>query len=429
MAAACLPAINECVEVPKTSGTENDALIQLEIEGIDDNDEAEALLACLNQLSWASRTAVLPHYPGVIAKDRLHPKATAVVAVGERQWADAVDLLHRVQATGHEVSAIHLSQYGTLRVHTQFGPISGETIEVTEGKKKRLMLAPTNPARQDIEAAYGRVPWLAEAKFTEAGTKPDFNLAKDAEVRAEFMLGDSQVIELHILLNELRETGYAPKSMRVARMFAGVPFGFPIPGDVELTNSDGANLRSNQLHRSGRPLVLVFFSLTGKYKQGDEEKSYWAEPAHFQSLTNVAMKYADRADFAAIYSPKDDSPADVASLWQRAAIPFPFYCDSEQKLSIALSATLRHPPPHIFVLDATGKLRYTGEFADGWIEPERVNRIYLIEALERVLANQFADNGAVFNNSPACSCSAPGCGCPKCGCGGPCRCGLTTDVG
>src|SRR5262245_62045639 len=73
---------------PKTGGTENDPLIQLEVRGLEEDNRVRALLACLNQFPWASRTAVLPRFPGVIANRFWHPKATAVVAVGERQWAD-----------------------------------------------------------------------------------------------------------------------------------------------------------------------------------------------------------------------------------------------------------------------------------------------------------------------------------------------------
>jgi hypothetical protein len=68
-------------------------------------------------------------------------------------------------------------------------------------------------------------------------------------------------------------------------------------------------------------------------------------------------------------------------------------------------------------------------FADSWIEPAKIKRVYLAEALERVLAKQYAANGAVFYNSAACNCSAPACKCPKCGCGGPCRCGCSTGGG
>ena len=397
---------------PKCGGTDNDPLIQLELPPLAPDGGAEALLAALNQLPWASRTAVLPRYPGVVAKARRHPRATAVVALGERQWADIVDLVNRLREAGFTVSAVHLSQFGTVRIRTRF-----------------RLDKPTKEARQSIEAAYRKVPWLVDAKFTAAGTRPDFNLAKNAEVRAEFLLGDRQGIELGTLLEGLRAAGFPPKAMRVARMFAGVPFGFGLPGDVKLTNSAGAKLCSGQLQKSGRPLVLVFFSLTGRYKQGKEEKAYQAEPAHFARLREVARQYADRADFAAISSPKGDSPADVAALWQKAALPFPVYRDPEQKLATALSAGLAHPPPHIFILDAAGKLRYAGEFADGWVEPAKIKRVYLVEALERVLARQYAENGAVFNHSPPCSCSAPACKCPKCGCGGPCRCGCSTGAG
>src|SRR5262249_30171283 len=137
----------------------------------------------------------------------------------------------------------------------------------------------------------------------------------------------------------------------------------------------------------------------------------------------------DRVDFAAVSSPPGDAPADVAALWRQAALPFPVYRDPEQKLATALSAGLAHPPPHVFILDAAGKLRYAGEFADGWVEQATIKRIYLVEALERVLAGKYADNGAVFNDSSPCACSASGCKCPKCGCGGPCRCGCSTGAG
>ena len=396
---------------PKAGGTDNDPLVQLEVEGAS-GDRATVLLAALNQCSWASRTAVLPDYPGFIAKDRLRPKATAVLAVGERQWADVADLTSQLHKAGFAATAIHLTQFGSVRIRTEFA-----------------LDKPTPEDQQKIEAVYRQVPWLIDAKFTDAGTKPDFNLAKKAEVRAEFVLVDSQVIEICALHSGLSKAGYPPKAMRVARMFAGVPFGFPLPGDVELVASDGAKLSSGQLQRPGRPLVLVFFPLTGKYKQDKEDKAYQAEPTHFARLKDVATKYADRADFAAISSPKDDSPADVAALWQNAALPFPHYRDPEQELATALSAGIANPPPHIFILDAAGRLRYAGEFADGWVEPEKIKRVYLAEALDLVLANKYADNGAVFNNSPACACSVVGCKCPKCGCGGPCRCGCSTGAG
>jgi hypothetical protein len=335
-----------------------------------------------------------------------------VVAVGERQWADIADLADRLRKAGFSLSAVHLTRFGTVRIRTEFS-----------------LDHPTKETQESIEAVYCTLPWLVDARFTEAGTRPEVNLAKSAEVRAEFVLRDSQVIDLSPLLERLRGAGFPPRAMRVARMFAGVPFGFPIPGDVELVDSTGTRVRSGQLQKPDRPLVLMFFSLTGKYKQDKQEKTYQAEPAHFARLKAVAMQYAGRADFAAISSPKGDSSAAVAALWRKAALPFPVYRDPEQKLANALSAGLTNPPPHIFILDAAGKLRYTGEFADGWVEPEKIKRVYLVEALERVLSNQVADNGAVFNNSPPCACSAPRCKCPKCGCGGPCRCGCSTGAG
>jgi hypothetical protein len=397
---------------PKTGGTDNDPLIQLELAPLAPEGAAEALLTVLNQLPWASRTAVLPRYAGAVAKDHWHPKATAAVAVGERQWADVADLVHRVRKAAFRVSAVHLTRFGTVRIRTQF--------ELDK---------PGKEARESIAALYRKAPWLVGARFTAAGTRPTFDLAKSNEVRAEFVLGDSQVIEVGVLLDGLRGAGFPPRVMRVARMFAGVPFGFPIPGDVALTDAAGTRVRSGKLQKVGRPLVLIFVPLTGKYRQGKAETAYRAEPKHFARLKDVALQFAGGADFVGISSSKGDSLADVVALCRKAALPFPVYRDAEQRLATALSAGLAHPPPHIFILDAAGKLRYAGEFADGWVEPEQIKRVHLVEALERVLANKFAANSAVFNHSPPCACSNSGCRCPKCGCGGPCRCACSTGSG
>src|SRR5262249_45849366 len=126
---------------PKTGGTDNDPLIQLELEPLAPEGAAEALLTVLNQLPWASRTAVLPRYAGAVAKDRWHPKATAAVAVGERQWADVADLVNRVRKAGFRVSAVRLTQFGTVRIRTQFD-----------------LAQPGRDARESIAAVYRRVP-------------------------------------------------------------------------------------------------------------------------------------------------------------------------------------------------------------------------------------------------------------------------------
>src|SRR5262249_19386494 len=144
---------------PKTAGAESDPPIQLELKGPGGDDRAGVLLACLNQLPWATRTAVLPQYPGIIARERLHPKATAVAAVGPRKWADVVDLVGRVRKAGFTVSGIYLTQFGTVRIRTQF------TLD-----------KPTHEAGQSIAAVYCQMPWLVDARYTEAGTKPEIKL-------------------------------------------------------------------------------------------------------------------------------------------------------------------------------------------------------------------------------------------------------------
>src|SRR5262245_51286233 len=106
---------------PKAGGTDNDPLIQMEVTGVDGEQKVDNLLTILNQLPWASRTAVFPRHPGAIGKDRRQPKATAAVAIAERQWADLVDLANRLRKAGFSVQAIHLTHFGTVRIRTQFG--------------------------------------------------------------------------------------------------------------------------------------------------------------------------------------------------------------------------------------------------------------------------------------------------------------------
>src|SRR5262249_23070950 len=158
-------------------------------------------------------------YPGIIPRDRLHPRATAVVALAERQWADIVDLVRRVRAAGCVVTAVHLTDFGTLRVETRFAQLSGATIEVGSGNQKRLVLAPTSVPRQAIEGVFRKVPWLLDANYGGAGTQPDFNLSPDKpEVLLGFHLRPGQIIRIDALLDALGGAGFPPASMRVARM-------------------------------------------------------------------------------------------------------------------------------------------------------------------------------------------------------------------
>jgi peroxiredoxin len=95
--------------------------------------------------------------------------------------------------------------------------------------------------------------------------------------------------------------------------------------------------------------VLLFFPLKATYKQGQEEKTYQAEPRHFARLKEVAGQYAGRADFVAISSRAEDRFTDVTALWQQANLSFPLLRDPQQQLATALSVGIAPAPPHIFI--------------------------------------------------------------------------------
>lgn len=66
------------------------------------------------------------------------------------------------------------------------------------------------------------------------------------------------------------------------------------------------------------------------------------------------------------------------------AFPFPYLYDESQHSARAYGATVT---PHFFVLDADRKIAYMGAFDDNF-EPEKVEKHYLVDAIEAVLAGK-----------------------------------------
>lgn len=64
-------------------------------------------------------------------------------------------------------------------------------------------------------------------------------------------------------------------------------------------------------------------------------------------------------------------------------LPFPYLYDEDQELAKALGA---ERTPEFFVFDRARRLAYHGRLDDNLEEPERVQRAYLADAIEAVLA-------------------------------------------
>jgi hypothetical protein len=165
-------------------------------------------------------------------------------------------------------------------------------------------------------------------------------------------------------------------------------------------------------------LALAFVSLKAARKT-----KYEADPKFFAQIKKTAATFSDRADFVAVSSNAEDEFAAVVDFLKKAEWEVPALHDASGLARAVLNAQAT-PPPHLFVFDGDGRLRYAGDPHDNWEKPDEKQRDFLAEALELVLAGKYGANGAVFFQSPRCNCSSPNCKCPKCGCGPSCRCDI-----
>src|SRR5207245_2091386 len=65
------------------------------------------------------------------------------------------------------------------------------------------------------------------------------------------------------------------------------------------------------------------------------------------------------------------------------AFPYPYLYDESQQSGRAYGATAT---PHFFLLDGERKIAYMGAFDDNIFEPEKVEKQYLIDAVDALLA-------------------------------------------
>jgi len=80
-----------------------------------------------------------------------------------------------------------------------------------------------------------------------------------------------------------------------------------------------------------------------------------------------------------------DSFEHMVARAQELGFNFPYLRDETQEVATAYGA---ERTPHIFLFDADRQLVYTGAIDDNWKEPAMVQRQYLREAIEAVLAGQ-----------------------------------------
>jgi len=392
--------------------------------------ECEAGAGLVDLLEWEV-------WPSGVALERDRLGGPAVLAtMRERRHADLVPALRSARSGGLHPRRIRLSGFGDLRLQIEFEHLCGEVEyskpperkregkEGGDGKEEKpfvpqpLRPASSSPARMAIEKALAGVRWMKEGSYREYHTRPEFDGPRSLALALEVKAGEE--VPLDPLFDALAQAGFPPTALRVSRLFPGLSFGALLPGDVEITDAGGAMVSLRSLGRPGRPLALVFTVV--KLTQKDKKK-YEAEPRDYWRLRETIRAFVDRADFAVVSSNPEDSLPEVAGFLKRAGIEVPILQDPSGQARSVLNAQLT-PPPHIYLFDGEGRLRYAGDPHDRWDRPDQPHRDYLARALERVLGGKVEDNHAAFYNSPKCDCSHPGCKCPKCGCGPSCRCAI-----
>jgi hypothetical protein len=407
----------------------------VEFEFAHNSQVGTSVLSVLKKPSWASSTQFKPDTTNV-----------ARLSIADRKYASLTPLLHDFRAAGRIPREIRLREFGDIRIQINFSHICGDidyskppkpkpkkkSKKKTEKKSekkpvkskptkpfvpKALRPAGTNNGRRKIEAAVASVEWIKNALFYDFHTKPQFN--GPLKMTIALQIEGEDVVRIDQLIKALRDAGFPPKSVLVSRRFAGIPFGKPLPGDLQLTKDVDKQLSLASLKKPGRPLVVAFVAL-----KSSRYKKYKPEPQYYGALKATIDKYQDRVDFHAVSANKDDKFSDVADFWAKTATAtLPLLHDADGSVRAAFNVQIT-PAPHIFVFDAEGKLRYAGDAHDNWESPDKPQDDYLAKALDLVLVGKYLANGAVFYNKSVCNCSHPMCKCPKCGCGSTCRCAV-----
>lgn len=104
-------------------------------------------------------------------------------------------------------------------------------------------------------------------------------------------------------------------------------------------------------------------------------------------LIEFAKKYEKRVQVVGISVSQNDADR-LEKMKTRAAeagFAFPYLRDESQQTGRAYGATVT---PHFFVLDRDRKVAYMGAFDDNIFEPQKVEKHYVVDAVDAVLAGK-----------------------------------------
>jgi peroxiredoxin len=141
--------------------------------------------------------------------------------------------------------------------------------------------------------------------------------------------------------------------------------------DFELPDLDGNLIRLSS--HVGRVVVLNFWSAECPWSERSDHRvqPYW-------------LMWGERVTWLAIASNANEPTDLLRQVAAERAIPHLLH-DRDQQIADLYGA---QTTPHLFVIDATGILRYQGAFDDRTFRQHTPTRTYLVEAVEALLAGQ-----------------------------------------
>ena len=152
-----------------------------------------------------------------------------------------------------------------------------------------------------------------------------------------------------------------------------LPVGTVVP-DFQLKDSEGKDVDLNAYRGEG---ILVVTFLSGKCPVSN---------ALHPSIATASKTYGEKGvKFLGIMSNSTEKTVEVAASVRKQGIEFPLLDDPGNKVADLFDAI---GTPHMFIIDKTGKLSYSGAFCDNWKEMDKAKRWMFKEALDAVLAGK-----------------------------------------
>lgn len=146
--------------------------------------------------------------------------------------------------------------------------------------------------------------------------------------------------------------------------------------DFTLPSVNG-KIYSPSLLKEKKVMIIIFSCNHCPYVQAYEDRIKLIQNEYSsKDVQIVAISSNDSEKYP------EDSFEQMKVRSQEKKFNFPYLYDEDQSVAKAFDAT---HTPEVFVFDENRKLAYHGKIDDNWQEPDRVNNLYLKDALDEIL--------------------------------------------